>query len=97
MKQHDGFIKNSDVNVLLSGGGHKPLSDFLNASSTAWSNISGKPFNWSGQSGQPSWLWGSNDGTNYYVWNPSNFRVSYANSAGSVAWSNISGRPFEGA
>ena len=29
MKQHDGFIKNSDVNVLLAGGGHKPLSDFL--------------------------------------------------------------------
>lgn len=33
MKQHDGFIKNSDVNVLLAGGGHKPLSEFLDASS----------------------------------------------------------------
>ena len=41
-------------------------------------------FNWSGQSGQPTWLWGSNDGTNVYVWNPSNFSVNYATSAGSA-------------
>lgn len=41
-------------------------------------------FNWSGQSGQPSWLWGGSDGTNMYVYNPSNFSVNYANSAGSA-------------
>lgn len=39
-------------------------------------------FYWSGQSGQPTWLWGSNDGSNIYVYNPSNFNVNYANSAG---------------
>lgn len=44
----------------------------------------GMTFNWSGQSGQPSWLWGSNDGTNIYVWNPSNFNVNYATTAGSI-------------
>ena len=33
---------------------------------------------WAGQSSQPSWLWGSNDGTNMYVWNPSNFNVNTA-------------------
>lgn len=38
-------------------------------------------WNWAGQAGQPSWLWGSNDGTNMYVYNPSNFNVNYANSA----------------
>lgn len=38
-------------------------------------------FNWSGQSGQPTWLWGSNDGVNFYVWNPSNFSVNYATNA----------------
>ena len=59
-------------------------------STIAWSNVSGKPFNWSGQSGQPSWLWGSNDGTNYYVWNPSNFSVNYANSAGSASSASTS-------
>lgn len=39
-------------------------------------------FFWSGQGGQPSWLWGSNDGFNHYVYNPANFSVNYANSAG---------------
>lgn len=42
-------------------------------SANSWST-----WNWSGQSGQPSWLWGSNDGTNMYVWNPSNFNVNSA-------------------
>ncbi|MCV9910182.1 hypothetical protein OIV19_21540 [Brucella sp. HL-2] len=38
-------------------------------------------FQWSGQSGQPSWLWGGNgDGTAYQVWDPKNFSVNYANS-----------------
>jgi hypothetical protein len=55
-------------------------------SDISWSNVTSKPFNWSGQSGQPTWLWGSNDGTNYYVWDPSNFNVNYANSAGSAGY-----------
>lgn len=41
-------------------------------------------WNWSGQGGQPGWVWGGNDGANMYVYNPSNFSVNYANSAGSV-------------
>ena len=41
-------------------------------------------WHWVGQESQPSWLWGSNDGTNMYVWNPSNFRVAYAASAGNA-------------
>ena len=52
-----------------------------------------KNWSYSGQSGQPTWLWGSNDGTNCYVWNPSNFSVNYAASAGSVAWDNVTGKP----
>lgn len=39
-------------------------------------------FNWSGKNGQPTWLWGGNDGSNMYVYNPSNFSVNYAKSAG---------------
>jgi hypothetical protein len=48
-------------------------------------------FNWSGVSGQPNWLWGSNDGTNIYVWNPSNFNVNYATSAGSATSATTAG------
>ena len=87
----NGFNKHGSSNsyVLLGGGGHKLESSLSvnyadSAGSVAWANITGKPFNWSGQSGQPTWLWGSNDGTNYYVWNPSNFSVNYANSAGNA-------------
>ena len=60
------------------------------ASSAPWSGISGKPsvttWNWSynGQGGQPSYVWGSNDGANFYVWNPSNFSVNYAATAGAA-------------
>ncbi len=43
-------------------------------------------FNWSGQSGQPQWLWGGTDGTNMYVYNPANFSVNYAASAGSAGY-----------
>lgn len=50
-------------------------------------------FHWSGKDGQPTWLWGGEDGINMYVYNPSNFSVKYATSAGSVAWGNISGKP----
>jgi len=39
-------------------------------------------FHWSGQGGQPTWLWGGNDAGNMYVWNPSNFSVNYANYSG---------------
>jgi hypothetical protein len=41
-------------------------------------------FNWTGQVGQPTWLWGSDEGTTHQVYNPSNFNVNYATSAGTV-------------
>lgn len=48
---------------------------------TVSGTINGVKWNWSGQGGQPSWLWGGNDGVNMYVYNPSNFSVNYAKSA----------------
>lgn len=53
-------------------------------------------FYWDNGGGQPSWVWGGNDGKNMYVYNPANFNVNsaktadsadsanYANSAGSA-------------
>lgn len=35
-------------------------------------------FNWSGQPGQPTWVWGGNSEANQYVFNPANFNVSSA-------------------
>ena len=42
-------------------------------------------FNWEGKTGQPSWLWGGENGEDMYVYNPSNFSVNYAASAGNAA------------
>lgn len=41
-------------------------------------------FNWSGKDGQPIWLWGGENGSDMYVYNPSNFNVNNAKTAGSA-------------
>lgn len=41
-------------------------------------------FNWSGKDGQPTWLWGSENGSDIYVYNPFNFSVKNAKAAGSA-------------
>ena len=55
------------------------------------SKLNGQIFNWSGLGGQPNWVYGGNDGTNLYVYNPSNWSVNYANSAGSTNYANSAG------
>lgn len=45
-------------------------------------------FNWSGKDGQPTWLWGGEDGTNMYVYNPGNFSVNWAQSAANGVYAN---------
>lgn len=59
------------------------LSGKLGVNDTAAnaSKLNGQIWNWSGQGGQPNWLWGGTDGTNMYVYNPANFSVNYANSS----------------
>lgn len=44
----------------------------------------GMTFHWSGQGGQPAWLWGGTDGVNMYVYNPSNFSVYSATYASTL-------------
>lgn len=45
-------------------------------------------FNWSGKTGQPTWLWGGENGADMYVYNPANFNVNYATSAGNAVKAN---------
>lgn len=48
-----------------------------NPNATAvWNDAYYMVFHWNGQPGQPTWLWGSNDGANIYVYNPANFSVA---------------------
>lgn len=53
--------------------------------------LNGQNFYWSGQGGQPTWVYGGSDGTNLYVYNPSNWSVNYANSANSANYANSAG------
>lgn len=48
----------------------------------------GMTFYWAGAPGTPTWVWGSNDGTNMYVYNTAGFSVNYATSAN---YANTSG------
>lgn len=45
-------------------------------------------WHWSGQGGQPSWLWGGNTQHQYYVYNPANFTVAVANRLGTSTVGN---------
>ena len=51
-------------------------------------------FNWSGQAGQPTWLWGGNSQHSYYVYNPSNFKVASATKLQTAR--KIWGQSFDG-
>ena len=62
------------------------FSNFASASSSKTSKYLARggdtslpmTFNWYGHDGQPTWLWGGEDGTNMYVYNPKNFAVDTA-------------------
>ena len=75
-------------NKRLTVGGSVVASSFIKSGGTSQQLLRADggiaTFNWSGQSGQPTWLWGGNNQHSYYVYNPSNFRVAYASSAGNA-------------
>lgn len=57
------------------------LTDALRIKDKGIANGSSMTFNWSGKTGQPTWLWGGNDVSNMYVYDPSNFSVASADVA----------------
>lgn len=70
------------------------LADKASTLSNGGSTGAAMTFNWSGQGGQPSWVWGANDGvgpTNHYVYNPSNFSVATS----SQATTTLGGAPYD--
>lgn len=69
-------INNGTVNTNLNAD----LLDGYHASAFSYKSW----WHWYGKDGQPNWLWGGNNENDYYVYNPSNFRVAYASSAGNA-------------
>ena len=77
----------SNLSQFTNGPGYQTSSGSVtNASvaATITNQSSNMTFHWSGQSGQPTWLWGNNSASDAYVYNPSNFSVNYSNSAGNI-------------
>ena len=85
---HEGLDKVATLNDIptslpANGGTATTATTATTAAKLGRDGNTGLPmtFNWSGQGGQPSWLWGGNDGSNMYVYNPSNFSVNTATTA----------------
>lgn len=85
MGKPDGTLVWGGRNIVTEASGNAPTA--TTAAKLGMNGNSGIPmtFNWDGKSGQPSWLWGGEDGANMYVYNPSAFNVNYANSSGSCS------------
>ena len=64
-------------NTSLLGSGNITIS----AGASDWASITNKPFNYTAFSSQPTYFWGTNDGTTYQVYDPSNLSVSTAGSS----------------
>lgn len=71
----------NDVGYITTGGVSDSALAIRNGGNAGGTRM---VFNWAGQGGQPSWLLGSNDGANFYAYNPAVFSVAYAASAGAV-------------
>ena len=96
----------NNPNGFITAAGSCVNSTNANYATTAGNanKLIGMNWNWTGAGGQPSWLWGGNDGANMYVYNPSNFSVNYATTAGSAGSatnannattaSNVNGQSF---
>jgi hypothetical protein len=89
--QHNGttVVTNSggtySISITGNAGGNAATATTATNANRLLLNGSGYTnFNWSGQGGQPTWLWGGNDAGNMYVYNPLNFSVNYATSAGNA-------------
>ena len=78
-----GAIYSNDSPVITSANiGSQSVNYAANAGNADM--VDGHHFNWSGQPGQPTWVWGGEDSANMYVYNPANFSVNYANFAGKL-------------
>ena len=85
-KEPDGRIvkKGPVIDLLTADGTAKNATTAVTAAKLGLNGNTATPmtFHWSGQTGQPTWLWGSNDGSNAYVWNPANFIATKAKQDG---------------
>lgn len=81
----EGSLTWGNSNVVTEASGNAATA--TTAAKLGMNGHSGVPmtFYWDGRNGQPSWVWGGDNGHDMYIYNPANFSVNYANSAGSCS------------
>ena len=80
-------------NTSLLGSGNITIS----AGASDWASITNKPFNYTTFSSQPTYFWGTNDGTTYQVYGTSNLNVNSSNYAyGLSSTRKLWGQSFDG-
>lgn len=93
--KNDGGTYNIHING--NAGGNAATATLATKASTvsrSGGNGTAMTFDYAGQGGQPTWLWGTNDGTTIQVYNPANFNVNSATTATTASNStNFGGQP----
>ena len=83
-----GAMTGSSLNVgtgsITAGTVTANLTGIATKASTLYNDSAYMTFHWSGQDGQPTWLWGGNAAGDMYVYNPSNFVVASSNAVRGV-------------
>lgn len=91
--QPDAYLYSNSTNWGLASEAGGTLCDYTRANGrntfygAAQSIMEGSgrwpmTFNWAAQpAGNPDFVWGSNNGTDHYVWDPEHFRVAFATDA----------------
>jgi len=76
----DGGTRNVRV-AMANNADHATTADIANRAYPRNAGGGDINFHWDGKGGQPTWLWGGEDGINMYVYNPANFSVNRAKGA----------------
>lgn len=92
VSNNKGYINGTEITQVnyARSAGNADTVDGQHASAFSYKSW----WHWYGKDGQPNWLWGGNNENDYYVYNPSNFRVAYAASAGNAY--TLDGYPANG-
>ena len=96
-KKQDTLVSGTNIKTIndtsLLGSGNITIS----AGASDWASITNKPFNYTTFSSQPTYFWGTNDGTTYQVYGTSNLNVNSSNYAyGLSSTRKLWGQSFDG-
>lgn len=85
-----GYITSAGTSAACSGNAATAtLATKASTLAAGGANGTAMTFNWSGQGGTPTWVWGGSDGSNMYVYSPANFTVGTATYLSATQQANV--------